>query len=79
VFAVLGVLPVVALTQIGVIVCIGVLLDTLVVRTVLVPAIVFVTGGAFWWPSHPARGAAEQDRPESAGHGAHASHSAVAQ
>ncbi|MWV48434.1 MMPL family transporter [Rathayibacter sp. VKM Ac-2803] len=51
VFAVLGVLPVVALTQIGVIVCIGVLLDTLVVRTVLVPALVFLTGDAFWWPS----------------------------
>ncbi|GAA2226126.1 MMPL family transporter [Herbiconiux moechotypicola] len=55
VFAVLGVLPVVALTQIGVIVCIGVLLDTLVVRTVLVPSLVFLTGDAFWWPSHPAR------------------------
>ncbi|MGD8168741.1 MMPL family transporter [Herbiconiux sp. P16] len=54
VFAVLGVLPVVALTQIGVIVCIGVLLDTLVVRTVLVPALVFLTGDRFWWPSHPA-------------------------
>ncbi|WP_209560211.1 MMPL family transporter [Frigoribacterium sp. PvP032] len=55
VFAVLGVLPVVALTQVGVIVCIGVLLDTLVVRTVLVPALVFLTGDAFWWPSRPAR------------------------
>ncbi|MBF4460923.1 MULTISPECIES: MMPL family transporter [unclassified Rathayibacter] len=50
VFAVLGVLPVVALTQIGVIVCVGVLLDTLVVRTVLVPALVFLTGDAFWRP-----------------------------
>lgn len=55
VFAVLGVLPVVALTQIGVIVCIGVLLDTLVVRTVLVPALVFLTGDAFWWPSRGRR------------------------
>ncbi|BDZ44899.1 hypothetical protein GCM10025866_08080 [Naasia aerilata] len=51
VFAVLGVLPVVALTQIGVIVCIGVLLDTLVVRTLLVPALVFLAGDRFWWPS----------------------------
>lgn len=51
VFAVLGVLPVVALTQVGIIVCIGVLLDTLVVRTVLVPALVFLTGDRFWWPS----------------------------
>jgi len=45
---------VVALTQIGVIVCIGVLLDTLVVRTLLIPALVFLTGDAFWWPSKPA-------------------------
>ena len=52
VFAVLGVLPVVALTQIGVIVCIGVLFDTLVIRTVLVPAMVFITRDFFWWPSH---------------------------
>ena len=55
VFAVLGVLPVVALTQVGIIVCIGVLLDTLVVRTVLVPALVFLTGDAFWWPGSRAR------------------------
>jgi RND superfamily putative drug exporter len=52
VFAVLGVLPVVALTQIGVIVCIGVLFDTLVIRTVLVPAMVFLTKDLFWWPSY---------------------------
>ncbi|OUD90142.1 putative membrane protein YdgH [Clavibacter michiganensis subsp. michiganensis] len=59
VFAVLGVLPVVALTQIGVIVCIGVLLDTLVVRTLLVPALVFLLGDRFWWPSRqPGRRAA---------------------
>ncbi|WP_395638979.1 MMPL family transporter [Pseudolysinimonas sp.] len=51
VFVVLGVLPVVALAQIGVIVCIGVLLDTLVVRTVLVPALVFLLGDRFWWPA----------------------------
>ena len=50
VFAVLGVLPLVVLAQIGVVICIGVLLDTLVVRTVLVPAIVRVLGERFWWP-----------------------------
>jgi len=50
VFAVLGVLPLVALAQIGVIVCIGVLLDTLLVRTVMVPALAFMTGRKFWWP-----------------------------
>lgn len=51
VFAVLGVLPLVALAQIGVIVCIGVLLDTLLVRTVIVPALAFMTGKNFWLPS----------------------------
>jgi RND superfamily putative drug exporter len=50
VFAVLGVLPLVVLAQIGVIICIGVLLDTLVVRTLLVPAIAVVLGDRFWWP-----------------------------
>jgi RND superfamily putative drug exporter len=52
VFAVLGVLPLIALAQIGIIVCIGVLLDTLLVRTVLVPALAFVFGERFWWPAH---------------------------
>ena len=50
VFAVLGVLPLITLTQIGIIVCIGVLLDTLLVRTVIVPALAFLTGERFWWP-----------------------------
>ena len=50
VFAVLGVLPLIMLTQIGIIVCIGVLLDTLLVRTVLVPALAFLLGDRFWWP-----------------------------
>jgi RND superfamily putative drug exporter len=51
VFAVLGVLPLIALAQIGLIVCVGVLLDTLLVRTVLVPALAFVLGARFWWPA----------------------------
>jgi len=50
VFAVLGVLPLITLTQIGIIVCVGVLLDTLVVRTVIVPALAFIAGDRFWWP-----------------------------
>jgi RND superfamily putative drug exporter len=50
VFAVLGVLPLITLTQIGIIVCVGVLLDTLVVRTVVVPALTFIAGDRFWWP-----------------------------
>jgi RND superfamily putative drug exporter len=51
VFAVLGVLPLITLTQIGIIVCIGVLLDTLLVRTVVVPALAFLFREKFWWPS----------------------------
>lgn len=50
VFAVLGVLPLIALFQIGIIVGIGVLIDTLLVRTVVVPALAFITGDKFWWP-----------------------------
>ena len=50
VFAVLGVLPIIVLTQIGVIVFVGVLLDTLLVRTVIVPALGIRLGEKFWWP-----------------------------
>ncbi|GAA4124963.1 MMPL family transporter [Nocardioides fonticola] len=50
VFAVLGVLPLVVLAQLGIVICIGVLLDTLLVRTVLVPAIAVRLGDRFWWP-----------------------------
>jgi RND superfamily putative drug exporter len=50
VFAVLGVLPLVVLAQLGLVVCIGVLLDTLVVRTMLVPSITLILGRRFWWP-----------------------------
>jgi RND superfamily putative drug exporter len=50
VFAVLGVLPLVVLAQLGVVICIGVLLDTLLVRTVVVPALGVVLGDRFWWP-----------------------------
>ncbi len=56
VFAVLGVLPLVVLAQIGVIICLGVLLDTLVVRTVLVPALALILGDRFWWPRKVAQG-----------------------
>ena len=59
VFAVLGVLPLITLTQIGIIVCIGVLLDTLLVRTVIVPSLAFITGEKFWWPGRPMTVAAE--------------------
>ncbi|MFI6264125.1 MMPL family transporter [Micromonospora sp. NPDC051006] len=55
VFAVLGVLPLVTLTEIGVIVGLGVLLDTLLVRTLLVPSIVLLLGRRFWWPGRLSR------------------------
>ncbi len=50
-FSVLGVLPLVALTEIGFIVAFGVLLDTLVVRTLLVPALTVWIGPKVWAPS----------------------------
>ena len=50
VFAVLGVLPLVVLAQLGTVICLGVLLDTLVVRTLLVPALAVTLGDRFWWP-----------------------------
>lgn len=62
VFAVLGVLPLITLTQIGIIVCIGVLIDTLLVRTVIVPAFAFLAGDRFFWPRKPRVTVAEADR-----------------
>ena len=63
-FSVLGVLPLVFLTQIGFVVAFGVLLDTFVVRSVLVPALVLDVGQKVWWPSRLARtdGAHEPER-----------------
>jgi putative drug exporter of the RND superfamily len=54
-FSVLAVLPLVALTQIGITVALGVLLDTFVVRSILVPALTFDLGERTWWPSRLAR------------------------
>lgn len=55
VFAVLGVLPLVLLAQLGVVVGFGVLLDTVLVRGVVTPALVAWCGRRFWWPSAVAR------------------------
>ncbi|MEJ1089594.1 MMPL family transporter [Microbacterium sp. Mu-80] len=59
VFAALGVLPLVTLAQLGLIVGVGVIVDTLVVRTVIVPAIFSLVGDRIWWPRTP-RPTAEQ-------------------
>lgn len=53
VFAALGVLPLVALGQLGLIVGLGVLVDTLVVRTIIVPALFSLLGDRIWWPGNP--------------------------
>ncbi|GAA1734250.1 MMPL family transporter [Luedemannella helvata] len=50
-FAVLTVLPLVSLMQIGIVVALGVLLDTLIVRTLIVPALSLDVGRRVWWPS----------------------------
>ncbi|MEJ7900886.1 MAG: MMPL family transporter, partial [Thermomicrobiales bacterium] len=50
-FAVLGILPLVALAQVGFLVSFGVLLDALLVRSILVPAITLDLGKRIWWPS----------------------------
>lgn len=51
VFCVLGVLPLIVLTQIGIIVGLGILLDTFVVRTVIIPALFTLIGPKIWWPA----------------------------
>jgi len=70
-FSVLAVLPLVALTQIGITVALGVLLDTFVVRSILVPALTFSLGERSWWPSalsrrwrSPVAGQVPQAAPE---------------
>ncbi|GAB3670795.1 MMPL family transporter [Actinocorallia lasiicapitis] len=50
-FAALGAMPMVFLAELGFVVAFGVLLDTIIVRSVLVTALTLDVGRYFWWPS----------------------------
>ena len=66
VFAALGVLPLVTLGQLGLIVGVGVVVDTLVVRTVIVPAIFALVGDRIWWPGRAPKAPGAEATPAQA-------------
>ncbi|MFF7148874.1 MMPL family transporter [Streptomyces griseoaurantiacus] len=61
-FAALGVIPLAFLVQVAFIVAFGVLLDTLAVRSLLVPALVRDAGPRAWWPARFGGSAEREDR-----------------
>ncbi len=62
-FLVLATLPLVAFAEIGIAVALGVMLDTMVVRSVLVTALNLDLGSRIWWPSSLDRGGDSADEP----------------
>jgi len=60
-FAALGVIPILFLAQLAFIVAFGVLLDTFIVRSLLVPALAYDIGPKIWWPSKLSR--QKEERP----------------
>jgi putative drug exporter of the RND superfamily len=65
-FATLGTLPLVILTEIGFTVALGVLIDTVIVRSVLVTALTLDIGRWMWWPSRLARPSPVEISPQEA-------------
>ncbi|TCP57088.1 RND superfamily putative drug exporter [Tamaricihabitans halophyticus] len=66
-FAALAVLPILFLAQLAFIVAFGVLVDTLIVRSLLVPALTIDLGKRVWWPSALSRAGGPGDRLGRAG------------
>lgn len=62
-FAALAVIPILFLVQLAFIVAFGVLLDTILVRSLLVPALVYDIGPKSWWPSKLSRNDLAADAP----------------
>jgi RND superfamily putative drug exporter len=61
-FSVLMTLPVTYTFDLGFMVALGILLDTFIVRTIMVPAAVELLGDKIWWPSTATRGGALRER-----------------
>jgi RND superfamily putative drug exporter len=70
-FAVLMSLPVTFAFDIGLMVALGILLDTFVVRTIMVPAAIELIGDKIWWPSTPQSAGALRERTGEHGQMAH--------